>query len=204
MRDTDSLPLTGRGVSLSSSRSCPVKKLLLCLLCALLISPARAASYPDLISIGVGGYNFDKVGWKQSVDYRVDYRFGLSLLPLLSHRFDTVDPYVRIHPAIGFEGNTKGMAYGNAGLNVDVPFLKHGIFTWGEAIGVYESGNDPRSLGSALEFRSQLEIGWRFANNMRVTAFFSHISNLSVIEDNPGAEILGLYFHIPTTLFGAK
>jgi hypothetical protein len=178
--------------------------LLFTLFTALLTLPALAEDYPNYLSIGGGGYDFDKESHKQSADYRLEYQWGLSLLPEITHHLDGVDRFLQVHPTVGFEGNTHGASYGNAGLNFDVPFLYHGIFTWGEAVGVFGQGNDPRSLGSILEFRTQIELGWRFDNNLKLTGFISHISNAHIFNDDPGAEIVGAYVHVPLSLLGKK
>ena len=58
-------------------------------------------------------------------------------------------------------------------------------------------------MGGTMQFRSQAEIGYRFDNNMRLTTEFSHISDAKTTRLNPGAEIIGLYLHVPTlVLFG--
>jgi hypothetical protein len=166
---------------------------------------AQAKDYPALLSVGGGGYDFDREDThRKSVDYRLEYRAGISLLPHIVDSFNSVEPFFQVHPSFGIEGNTKGVLYPNAGLNLDVPFLRHGIFTWGEAVGAFGQGNDARSLGSVLEFRSQFELGWRFSDDLRVTAFISHISNAGTVSDDPGAEIAGVYVHVPFSLMGAK
>jgi hypothetical protein len=178
--------------------------LLIALLCALSSLPARAADYPDLVSVGGGVYDFDKERDEKSGDYRLEYRWGISLLPQISDAFDGVDAFFQIHPALGFEGDTKGASYGNGGLNLDIPFLHYGIFTWGETLGAFGQGNNVRTLGSIFQFRSQVELGFHFDNDMRVTGFISHISNACILHDDPGAEIAGVYVHVPLSLFAAQ
>ena len=179
--------------------------LTLALLSAPLSSPAQAGATPDYLSFGGGGYNFDKFeNSRQSVDYRIEYRWGVSLLPKIARSFNSVEPFFQVHPALGFEGNTKGAIFPHGGFDLDGPFLRHGIFTWGEAVGAFGQGNDTRSLGSVLEFRSQLELGWRFNNNLRVTSFISHISNAGLGTEDPGAEIAGVYVHVPLSILGKK
>jgi hypothetical protein len=47
------------------------------------------------------------------------------------------------------------------------------------------------------------EIGYRFDNDTRLTAEFSHISDAKTTRFNPGAEILGVYLHVPVSvIFG--
>lgn len=171
---------------------------LLVLVGALVTPPACAQDGVDYLSFGVGGYNFDKIdGKRRSVDYRIEYEWGLSLLPLISESFRSLDPYFRLHPNVGFEGNTRGAVFGNAGLNLEIPFIQNGFVTLGEAAGVFGRGGDSRGMGSAFQFRSQLELGWQFDNHVRVSGFISHISSAGLFHDNPGAEIVGVYIRLP-------
>ncbi len=161
--------------------------------------------YPDLVSLSLGAYDPNKPDAKRhSVDYRVEYRWGLSLLPLLSDSFNSVEPLFQVHPTLGIEGNTRGAFYGSGGLVMDIPFSEYGIITWGESVGGFIQGKDPCNMGSVFQIRSQLELGARFENQMRVTAFISHISNAYTGDTNPGAEIAGIYVHTPLSLLGLQ
>jgi lipid A 3-O-deacylase len=176
---------------------------------AFLLAPvvAQAADapvkQPDLLSFGGGYFDFDKTeSHKQSGDFRVEYRWGLSMLPLLSSYFNSWDKNVQFHPYAGIEATTLGAAYGNGGWAMDWYICKHAIFTWSEGVGIFERGDMVR-MGSVVEFRSMAEAGYRFDNDMRLTAEISHISNAGFTKRNPGAEIVGMYFHVPvSTLFG--
>lgn len=153
------------------------------------------ANSPDLISFAVGYMDFDKTEPKtNSADFRLEYRFGYSFLHGEEWGF---------HPFLGFETTSRNLLYGLGGFSLDWDFTKHGIFTWNEGMGYLDSG-DQRSLGGTFQFRSMAEVGYRFDNDMRITAAFSHISNAKLTRVNPGAEIIGMYFHVPTAyMFGA-
>ena len=160
--------------------------------------PACATS-PDYLTLGVGSFDFDKHNAdRRSADYRVEYEWGTSFLPPLFTDGNDQDTGIQLHPALGLEGNSRDAFYANGGLDLDIPlFWRHGIFTWGEAAGYFNRGDDPRALGSPIEFRSQAELGWRFATDVRLTAYISHISNAHLTSVNPGAEIVGAYLHLP-------
>lgn len=167
--------------------------------------PATSNGAPvesDLVSLGLGYFDFDKdqESHRQSADFRLEYRWGLSLLPLISPYFKSWDHYVQFHPFVGAEFNSWGSAYGLGGFAMDAYITHNIIFTWSEGVGFFEPGN-LRPLGSFIEFRSQAELGYRFDNNVRVSAQLSHISNAGITKRNPGAEIAGLYVHLPTSLF---
>jgi lipid A 3-O-deacylase len=161
-------------------------------------SPA-SASAPDYIGVGFGDYDFDRDGDRDSIDYRLDYQWGASVLPMLDHSWGGMDRYFQIHPVAGFEGNGNGMTYFSGGLNMDVPVVSRLVFTWGEAMGLYGHGDDKQTLGSAFEVRSQLELGWRFDNGMRLSGYVSELSNLGVGDRDPGSETIGAYLRVPVS-----
>ena len=91
-----------------------------------------------------------------------------------------------------------GLFYGAGGLLFDV-LLGPVVITPSLGVGLLEEG-DSRELGSVIEFRSMLEIGYAFDNGMRLTGQLSHISNAGLTETNPGVNILGAYLHVPESL----
>ncbi|WP_157879134.1 acyloxyacyl hydrolase [Pararhodospirillum photometricum] len=64
------------------------------------------------------------------------------------------------------------------------------------ALGYYQRGGG-RDLGYPLEFRSGLEIGWRFDGGMRAGVAMHHLSNANIGDRNPGVEELSLNLSIP-------
>lgn len=157
---------------------------------------AWAASTPDLVSLGVGRY--DSIEFNpsadtprhMSLDMRLEYRFGYSLLPL-------VEPYAWIHPWAGVEANVDGMMYGAAGFLADIP-LDPVILTPSFGVGAYRDGGS-KYLGSVVEFRSMIEVGYQLDNGMRLSGFLSHTSNGGITRKNPGVNTAGLYLHIPVS-----
>jgi len=170
---------------------------------------AVAGNDPDLISVGVGFYDQATIdpnlafldvsevdNREQAVDFRVEYRFGTSLLSF-------IEPYAKLKPWLGGEVTSDGAIYGVGGILIDVP-LGPIVFTPSFGAGLYASGGG-KDLGSALEFRSQLEVGYQFDNQSRFSAGYSHISNAGITETNPGTNILSIYYHVPTSwLIGGK
>lgn len=148
----------------------------------------------DLISFEVGYLDFDKTEPKtNAADFRFEYRFGYTFIG--GHELG-------FHPFLGFETTSRNMLFGLGGFAMDWNFAPHGIFTWTEGAGYLDAG-DQRSLGGTFQFRSGIEAGYRFDNDMRVTAQFSHISDAKLTRVNPGAEIIGMYLHVPTSyMFG--
>jgi lipid A 3-O-deacylase len=177
-------------------------------LAALLLSfGAHAAApleQPDLFSVGVGYANFDKgETLRNSADIRFEYRWGQSLLPLLSNTFNDFNHFVQIHPFVSMTTSSLGVLYGLGGLDADLYIGRHGIVSWNEGVGLFFPGYG-RPMGSVIEFRSTAEAGWRFDDETRLTFYASHISNAKITERNPGSEILGFYVHVPVDWLSAK
>jgi hypothetical protein len=183
-----------------------VKKLssLLALLVGVMATlPAHAApastSTPNTVNAAFGAYDFDKDGGRQSVDYRLEYEWGLSLIPMINHDWANLDQWVLLHPIVGFEGNGDFMTYFNGGLGLDVPLGRKFVFSLDEALGLYGHGDSKQSLDSAFEMRSQLELGYNFDNSMRLSGYISHMSNVDTGDKNPGAEVAGAYLRVPVS-----
>lgn len=168
--------------------------------------PAQAADDPSLISLSVGFYDQHLVDpgiiflkksndrrW-EAVDYRGEYRFGTSLI-------SAIEPYAKLKPWVGIEGTSDGAIYGLGGILFDVP-LGPIVFTPSFGVGLYSSGGG-KDLGSPVEFRSQVELGYQFDNASRFSVGYSHISNAGITKLNPGANMISVYYHLPSSwLFG--
>lgn len=152
--------------------------MVLALLSTIFPSQVRAQ---DFLSIGVGEMGvLDNDGqW----DFRGEYRWGEGII-------------WQIKPFVGLEFNDEGALYGLGGLYYDFPMAPHWYLTPSFGAGLWHDGGGP-DLGSAIEFRSQLELAYEFNGGHRVSAAFGHISNASIGDKNPGTEILSLYWHVP-------
>jgi lipid A 3-O-deacylase len=159
---------------------------------ALAPSAARAQT-PARIQVAVGQTDFISQD-VPAIDFRGEYRSGLSLLPFWKQ-------YFTLQPFIGIETTTKGSFWGGAGLELDWHF-EHFFISPTVAIGGYHQGNG-KDLGDILEFRTTMEFGWRFDNDMRLGIVFSHASNANIVHINPGTEALLVSMQVPVaTLFG--
>jgi lipid A 3-O-deacylase len=140
-----------------------------------------------LLSIGLGYYDISD-GDDGAADFRLEYRHNQG--------------WWIIRPWIGLEATSDSAAYLVGGLLADVWLTDTLVLTPSLGVGVYDRG-DGKDLGHTVEFRSQIELAYRFTNAARVGLAFGHISNASLDERNPGVNILSLYYHIPTSaLFG--
>jgi hypothetical protein len=149
-------------------------------LCAALPEPARAED-PSFLALGLGYFDVNKRD-DAAVDFRLEYRHG--------QKFWIFKPW------IGVEATSDGAVYGAAGVLVDVFFGRRVVLTPSFGAGYFEQG-DGKELGHEIEFRSQIELAYRFDDRSRLGLAFSHISNASIGDDNPGVEILNVYYSIP-------
>ena len=146
-----------------------------------------ASPPPGHLAIGVGRFDaIDNDEQQPATDLRLEYRFAHSLY---SHGA------VRVLPFVGLEATSDRAAFGLAGLIAEVCY---GPLTLspGLAVGAYDDG-DGRKLGATTEFRSQFELGYAFAGGHRVAAALSHISNADLGDENPGVEVISLYYFYP-------
>ena len=159
-----------------------IRDLAVCALVAgLVFATPAAADDPDFFVIGGGWYDFNDD--QDAVDFRAEYRSGYKI-------------FGAIKPWLGVEATTEEAIYGVGGVLMDLYFGRRWVFTPSFGAGFYADGNG-KDLGHAVEFRSQLEIGYRFDDRSRISLAVSHISNASLGDSNPGTEIATIYYHIP-------
>ncbi len=145
-------------------------------------APARAdGDDPSFLVFGLGYYDMNKQD-NTAVDFRIEYRHG--------------EKFWIFKPWVGVEGTSDGAVYGAAGVLIDVYFGKRVVLTPSFGAGLYAEGSG-KDLGHVVEFRSQIELAYRFDDRSRLGLAFSHISNASIADDNPGVEILNIYYSLP-------
>ncbi len=113
----------------------------------------------------------------------VEYRFAGLKVPKLPGS-------IALEPAIGIAGTEDGNGWIYGGLRLDLK-LGGWVVTPQFAVALYEDG-DGRDLGGVLEFRSGLEIAYRFGTGPRVGVLFYHLSNADIYDFNPGSNSLVL------------
>lgn len=148
-------------------------------------APARAASWsprtePNRLSLS-GGF-FDANDNEEAAEFHLEYRFRKG--------------WWFVRPMVGVLATSDEAFYGYGGIYIDVPVSARWIVTPSFAAGGYDDG-DGKDLGHAVEFRSQIELAYRFRNRVRISVGFSHISNASLDDKNPGTEIVSLTYAIP-------
>lgn len=63
--------------------------------------------------------------------------------------------------------------------------------------GYYDAGTPGNDLGSDLEFRSLLGLGYQFEGGQSLSLAITHKSNASLDTVNPGADAVLLRWHVP-------
>lgn len=174
-----------------------------------LAAPARAQTVVnDLGAVGgpggrIGNWTIGALAYTSAEpleprisDLSNKVRIGSSLLPKL-------EPYAEIRPWVAVSPMTEdGSLRGMGGVLIDVP-LGSFVFTPSFGAGTLpRSPYTPRAGATAMEFRSQLELGYEFANRSRFSLSYSRIDNTASTTDgsNGTNNVFGLYYHMP---FGA-
>ena len=147
---------------------------------ALASGGTMAGEEPAFISFQAGVYdvNDDRTAGQFNLEYRSNWKDWI------------------VKPFGGVMATTDAALYGYAGLMIDVIFGNRIVFTPNVAVGLYADG-DGKELGSVIEFRSGVELAYRFDSRARLGIAFHHISNASISSDNPGTETLTLVFSLP-------
>ena len=79
---------------------------------------------------------------------------------------------------------------------MDIELNENWVLTPSGGAGAYRRGNG-KDMGSVLQFRVQGDIAYRFEDGSRIALSVSHLSNARTSNQNPGAEIISLYYLVP-------
>jgi lipid A 3-O-deacylase len=99
-------------------------------------------------------------------------------------------------PMVGGFVTTDGGLYGYGGVFIDLDLSKQVVLRPSLSVGAYSDGNG-KDLGGVLEFRSAIELAWRFENRSRLGVEISHLSNAGIYDNNPGAESMTVNYAMP-------
>ena len=158
-------------------------KKILCLaaLAAMLsVTPSLAEDDPEFLSFRTGAFDINDSDTTAmfGAEYRSDFKkFFLT-------------------PMAGAFVTTKGGVYGYGGVFVDLFLGRRVVLRPNFSVGAYSDGNG-KDLGGVLEFRSAIELAWRFDDRSRLGLEFSHLSNAGIYDRNPGTENLTLNYSVP-------
>jgi len=141
------------------------------------------AEEPAFLSVGAGVYDVMD-GKETAAEGHVEYRFSES------------NKLWHFSPFVGMMATGEGATYGYGGVGIDIFFDNRWVLTPNFAVGLYGNG-DGKDLGHAVEFRSGVELAYRFDDRSRLGLTFHHISNSRLDDQNPGAESVLLMYSIP-------
>jgi hypothetical protein len=148
---------------------------------------AQSTNEPAFLSLGAGAFDFHD-SENRSAQGEIQYRSDLKLWVF--------------NPMVGFSATTEGSIYAYAGISLDIFFGNRWVLRPSFAPGFYNAGGG-KDLGHHLEFRSSLEIAYRFDDRSRLGLEVYHRSNAGLGDKNPGEESLMLTYAIPMSkLFG--
>lgn len=102
-----------------------------------------------------------------------------------------------LQPLVGVMGTSAGAVNAYGGLSVELPAGRHLGFRSSFAPGYYTPGHSGKDLGSALEFRSGVELAVRLNGGWRVGIEYYHLSNAGLGRINPGQESLVMTLAVP-------
>ncbi len=143
------------------------------------VTPALAQD-PAFLSYGAGGFDIndnDSTG-------------------LLSFEYLSNGRLWVFQPILGAFATFEGSFYAYAGLGLDMFFGRRIVVTPSLAAGIYLEGGG-KDLGSVLEFRSSIQLAYRFDDRSRLGIQFHHLSNAGIDDKNPGVNSLLLTYSMP-------
>lgn len=154
-----------------------------------IVSVPALADDPAFLSFGAGSYDWNRKK-DEGVEVRAEYRHDKKILGPLK-------PFV----AAAVSQNDSTQVFLGAGVLMDIYFGNRFVVTPSFAPHFYHGGNRKLDLDYALEFRSQLELAYRFDDRSRLGMAVSHYSNASLGKTNPGTESATLYYSYPVDFF---
>ena len=140
------------------------------------------ADDPDFLTFSSGYFDFNRKK-DESAEFRLEYRSN--------RKFFQFKPF--------FVGSivTNGMNFWGGGILIDVYFGRKVVLTPSFAPTFWFGETDDLDLGHVIEFRSQVEMAYRFEDRSRIGLSVSHYSNASLGSENPGSESFMLNYSVP-------
>lgn len=99
-----------------------------------------------------------------------------------------------VRPWLSLDNAPDGTVQGMSGVLIDVPF---GSFVFTPSIGAGYVSRAASDTNPAIEFRSQLELGYEFSNKSRFTLGYSRITGGEGGEEREADNVFGLFYRLP-------
>ena len=145
-------------------------------------SKMARADDPDFLSVGAGWFDWNRekdVGGEFRLEYRSDHKWWI------------------FKPFLMAAATNHKMSFLGMGVLVDIHLGRRLVLTPSFAPTWWRGETEGLDLGYPLEFRSQMELAYRFNDRSRLGVAISHYSNASLGDSNPGTETLSVYYSIP-------
>jgi lipid A 3-O-deacylase len=143
-----------------------------------------APGEPPRLAVGAGVYDITPSNRRNSGvqgDFLGEYHFG-DVLWILS-------------PFVGAQVTTKGGTYAYFGFGFDVNYGPW-VLTPNGAAGFYQRGGGT-PLGSWWEYKTGVELDYKFADLTRLGLAVHHMSNAGITKTNPGEQEIEVVYSIP-------
>ncbi len=154
----------------------------LALIVGIFASPPVRADDPAFLSFSAGWFDFNRQK-DQGAEFGLEYRSD--------KKFWVFKPFATI------AGVTNGMTFVGGGVLIDFYLGRRWVVTPSFAPTWWRGKTSDLDLGHGLEFRSRLEIAYRFDDRSRLGLGISHSSNAGLGDSNPGTESLMVHYSIP-------
>jgi lipid A 3-O-deacylase len=137
---------------------------------------------PSFITLAGGWFDFNRKH-DEGAEFRLEYRSNKKIW--------LFKPFVTSAVA------SNGMTFVGAGVLVDIYLGPNWVVTPSFAVTWWQSKTKDLDLGHPIEFRSQMELAYRFKTRSRLGLSISHYSNAKLAKKNPGTEALMLNYSSP-------
>lgn len=142
---------------------------------------ARAADDPDFLTFAGGKFDILR-NREEDMELRLDYRFG--------NKFWIFKPFLTGAYA------TNNSSFIGAGVLVDIYLGRRFVLTPQFSPTWWRGKTSNLDLGHELEFRSRLELAYRFDDRSRIGISIDHSSNAGLGDGNPGVESVMLNYSV--------
>ena len=146
---------------------------------AITAAAPAAAEHGAQLAVYAGSYDIAKT---TAIEAGVEYRMH-------SRAFELV-------PVFGAAATDDSAFWVYSGLRRPFRVGRGWRLTPGFAIALYEEGTG-KDLGGPVEFRSSLDLGYRFVGGSSLELGIHHLSNSGIYDDNPGSNSIILIWAIP-------
>lgn len=162
-----------------------MRRFLAACLFTVLATTAHAAETPGDVALYAGQFAVIDDDDYETVQGGIEYRWP--------------DQFNGLRPVVGVWANGDGATYAYGGAYWDLPLgTEPFVITPGIQVGGYSQGSS-KDLGYGIEFRDSIEITYRMDSGHRIGGSFTHMSNASLGDHNPGVEMWQIVYTAPVS-----